>query len=456
MERDLQSLLDMLQSAQGDFQTPDSLARAVTRVLKEKHHLSPDVVIEPSCGRGAFIRAALDEFEPTQVIGLEINPAYIQAAICSLSAYSNVKSVTLHQADFFKTDWNTLLSKLSGYLLVLGNPPWVTNSKLGVLNSRNLPAKSNFQNRRGIEAITGSGNFDISEAMLLQQVAWLSGRVGTIAVLCKYAVARRVIRQVNCQGAQRFSACIYLIDAKAEFGASVEACLLVLSTDAGGRLDCKVYQTLNSQAAFYAIGERDGFLLRDTAQYERWRHLLGPDSAYGWRSGIKHDCSKVMELEQIRDDLFLNGMDEVYDLEQEYLYPLLKSADIGNGRTNYYRKLVLVTQRLVNDDTCIIQDKAPKTWQYLLEHDSHLKARKSAIYKNRPPYSIFGIGAYSFKPWKIAISGLYKQLNFGLVGPLDGKPVMVDDTVNFLAFEILKRLSLKAVAKELEVLESDF
>ena len=45
------------------------------------------------------------------------------------------------------------------------------------------------------------------------------------------------------------------------------------------------------------------------------------------------------------------------------------------------------------------------------------------------------MGDYSFKEWKIAISGLYKKLKFNLIGPLDGKTVVFDDTVNFLSFD---------------------
>jgi hypothetical protein len=196
-----------------------------------------------------------------------------------------------------------------------------------------------------------------------------------------------------------------------------------------------------------------------------------------------------MEVEQVQDALFLNGMGEKCYLENAYLYPLLKSSDIANGRTNCYRKLVLITQKSVGEDTSSIRHKAPSIWQYLLEHDAQLSNRKSSIYTNRPPYSIFGIGSYSFKFWKIAISGLYKRLEFSLIEPLDGKPVMFDDTVNFLSFEtqkeamfvlgllksspaqefldsmifwdekrpitidVLRRLSLKAVATELGVLD---
>lgn len=473
----------------GDFQTPDELARYTTKLLREKHNISPDLVIEPTCGKGAFLRASLSEFNYSKIIGFDINEKYVEEAKKSLSQYPNSENTTVYSEDFFNMDWISFLSNFEGYILIIGNPPWVTSSELGILNSKNLPSKSNFQNRRGIEAITGSGNFDISEWMLLKYAEWLTKREGTIALLCKYSVARKVFRQIRGKSGNRFSASIYLINAKAFFGASVEACFFVLSTDFDARSDCIVYKDLKSNQILNLIGERNGLVLKDTAKYEKWKHLLGQDLRYTWRSGIKHDCSKVMELEKVEDELFQNGMRQQYLLEKEYLYPLLKGSDIGNGRISNYRKLVLVTQKSVGEDTYIIKDKAPKTWKYLLEHDELLKNRKSSIYKNKPPYSIFGVGEYSFKKWKIAISGFYKKLNFWLIKPIAGKPVMLDDTVNFLPFEteeeasfilslltskpsleflesmifwdekrpitidILRRLSLKAVAREIGLLE---
>lgn len=474
----------------GDFQTPDELAQEVVMTLKRNHQISPELIIEPSCGRGSFIRASLNGFIHSRVIGLDINERHVEDANISISEYLNSDNATIYQSDFFNMDWKSLISDLPGNILIIGNPPWVTSSELSILNSQNLPLKSNFQHRRGIEAITGSGNFDISEWMLLQYAEWLSDREGTIAVLCKYSVARKVIRQVKKKSGNRFSVYIYSIDAKASFGAAVEACLFILSTNTSNTIDCKVYENLKSEKASYLIGERDGSIVRDTSKYEKWRHLAGQDLMYVWRSGIKHDCSKVMEMERVHDNLFLNGLGEKSALEEEYLYPLLKSSDIGNGRTQHYRKLILVTQKAIGEDTSTIKDKAPKTWEYLLDRQQYLTNRKSSIYKNKPPYSIFGVGSYSFKNWKIAISGLYKKLNFCIVEPLDGKSVMFDDTVNFLSFEtqeeatfifglitstpsleflnsmifwdekrpitidILRRLSLKAVAKELDSLET--
>ncbi len=467
----------------GDFQTPMELAQKVVEVLKRNHNIEPDVIIEPTCGKGTFIRAAYQGFKHSRILGFDINKEYVNEAN---SLISNVERVSIKKADFFKTDWKKILSRQFGYILIIGNPPWVTSSELGILNSKNLPEKSNFQNRRGIDAITGSGNFDISEWMLLQHVNWLLDRKGAIALLCKYAVARKVMRQVSTE--HRFLGHIYPIDAKTHFGASVDACLFILITTNNGNADCEVYESLDSTKPDHIIGERDGFIVSDVALYEKWRHLRGQDFRYLWRSGVKHDCSKVMELEPYEDG-FKNGLGERVILERDYIYPLLKSSDVGNGRSDSFRKVVLITQQSVGEETLAIKKVAPKTWKYLLEHREYLDKRRSTIYRNKPEFSVFGIGAYTFKDWKIAISGLYKRLKFNLVGPLKGKTVVFDDTVNFLSFEtesearfiyklitskpsfefldsmifwddkrpitadILRRLSLKELAKEFGVLE---
>lgn len=475
----------------GDFQTPDDLAQEVVNILKHSHGISPNIIIEPSCGKGAFLRSALKAFNQSSILCADINQDYVEYARASISECSNAINATLQWQDFFNTDWKSIVDKQDGYVLIIGNPPWVTSSELSTLNSKNIPVKSNFQNRRGIESITGAGNFDISEWMLLEYVKWLSKRPGTIAVLCKYSVARKVLRQLDKQSMQQFSSHIYLIDAKAHFNASVEACLFILHSDATNH-DCKVYSQLVSSKPAYTIGKRDGLILSNVNAYEKWKHLLGKELRYVWRSGVKHDCSKVMEITRIKGatmNTFMNGLGEVYSLEEDYLYPLLKSSDVGNGRVTSYRKLALITQKSVGQDTSIIRERAPKTWDYLKDYESYLNRRKSSIYKDKPPYAIFGIGDYTFKPWKVAISGLYKQLSFQLIGPLDGKTAVFDDTVNFLFFDtqveaefifklvasvpslevlnamifwdekrpvtisVLRRLSLKSVAKELGILD---
>jgi hypothetical protein len=87
-----------------------------------------------------------------------------------------------------------------------------------------------------------------------------------------------------------------------------------------------------------------------------------------------------------------------------------------------------------------------------------LDSRGSSIYKKNPRFSIFGVGDYSFKPWKIAICGLYKSLTFRLVEPIEGKTVQFDDTVYFISFdskeEALKYLTHLQKEEVSEILNS--
>lgn len=92
---------------------------------------------------------------------------------------------------------------------------------------------------------------------------------------------------------------------------------------------------------------------------------------------------------------------------------------------------MIVPQRSVGDETNSIRVQAPKTWLYLSRHAEALDRRGSTVYKNRPRFSIFGVGDYSFAPWKVAISGLYKRLEFYVIGG-HAKPFVLDDTCCFL------------------------
>jgi hypothetical protein len=94
-----------------------------------------------------------------------------------------------------------------------------------------------------------------------------------------------------------------------------------------------------------------------------------------------------------------------------------------------------VKPSLIIEPTDRIKYLAPKTWNYLEKYAQYLDYRKSKIYQQKPRFSIFGVGDYTFKPWKIDICGLYKQLSFRLVSKINSKPTIFDDTIYFLGFE---------------------
>ncbi|HVZ39564.1 MAG TPA: SAM-dependent methyltransferase [Candidatus Kapabacteria bacterium] len=418
----------------GDFQTPPRLACDVCGLLVELG-LQPDTVIEPTCGVGAFVLAALDAFPAARsVFGFDCNGRHLDELRGRLHACGGAHRVHLEEADFFGTDWRSTLASMAGSLLILGNLPWVTNAAMGAIGGGNLPAKSNFMNRSGFDAIGGKSNFDISEWMLLEILRWFNGRPGDIAMLVKTAVARKVLAYARAQSIPVQSASLFAVDAKREFGAAVDACLMVVRlTDDPLRVeyDYTVFESLSAPTG-HRVGHRSGFAVGDMAAFESHAFLLG-HSPQKWRSGIKHDASHVMEFRRT-DAGLANGSGELVDLEETYLFPMMKGSDIGSGR-EWRGMYMLVPQRQVGEPTEPIRDCAPRTWAYLENHAGTLDARRSIIYLKNPRYSIFGVGEYAFRPWRIAICSLYKTLSFRLQPPVEGRPVMFDDTVYYLSFD---------------------
>jgi hypothetical protein len=417
----------------GDFQTPDALATQVCALLSNRG-IRPASLLEPNCGVGNFLLAACDQFPNlTTVVGVDINADhifYVKQRLCSRSHADKVKAF---QASFFDVDWADILRDLPEPILVVGNPPWVTNAILGAIGSTNLPAKSNFKKFNGLEALTGRSNFDISEWMLIKLLEILAGRTATMAMLCKTAVARKVLVHAWKTDISLASSEIHSIDAAFSFGAAVDACLLVCSlAPASHDRYCRVYRGLGGTEPAATIGYHVGQLVADVSAFERWKHLGGGDTDYRWRSGVKHDCSKVMELRK-EGNRYRNGLDELIDLEDDYLYPMLKGSEITKGRSKVPTRWMLVTQRAVGDETSVMRIVAPKTWEYLQKQATLLDRRASSIYRNRPRFSIFGVGDYTFAHWKVAISGFYKQLNFATIGPFAEKSVVLDDTSYFVA-----------------------
>ena len=411
----------------GDFQTPDTLADRVCEVLR-RSGVVPRSIVEPTCGDGSFLRASAEAFPQCgPILGFDINPDYVMAARA-------VERANVHCEDFFEKDWPATLDGLQEPTVVIGNPPWVTNSAVGALRGTNLPAKSNFQRRSGFDAITGKSNFDISEWMLLHLLEWLSGRNGVLAMLCKTTVARKVLHHAWSRNLQVARSAIYSIDAAEHFGASVDACLLVCILEPGASSEeCAVYPNLEATEPDSTFGFRRGRLVADLHAFNSYGHLFGT-TPLRWRSGVKHDCSRIMELRPLNRGYFENGLGDVVSLEETHLYPMLKSSELMKPRPTPSRYM-LVTQRFVGEDTTRIKCDAPRTWDYLNLHAGRLDSRASSIYRKRPRFSVFGVGPYSFAPWKVATSGFSKRLDFRCVGPVENKPVVLDDTCYFLPCE---------------------
>ena len=420
----------------GDWQTNLPLAISVCKQIK-KQGIRPQVIVEPTCGQGNFIIAALLTFDSIEdVYGIEIYKPYLDALNEKLQKFGksldNI-NVHLYHENIFDFDFRQITENVNGrVVLAVGNPPWVTNSKLSEIGSDNLPIKTNFKKVKGLEAITGKANFDIAEYISIQLIEKFSAENVYFAFLLKNSVIKNLVYEQKAGKASLSNISQYNIDAQKEFDVSVSAALLSMRLFGGHERSCQVFD-FYTKSLLYNFGWVKDKFVADVDNYVKTLSIDGI-SPFTWRSGLKHDCSKVMELSK-NNGKFVNGLGEVVDIENEVIYPLIKSSDVKGEFLMQNRKYVIVTQHSTNEDTKLMKDKYPKAYQYLVAHAEYLDNRKSSIYKDRPRFCMFGIGDYTFKKYKVIISGLYKQTNFSMVSEIDGKNAVCDDTCYMLGFD---------------------
>ncbi len=402
----------------GDCQTPLDFCLKVCEYLqREGYAAGTEALLEPTCGSGSFLRAAASVFGHRRIFGIEINPNHARWA------KSAVPGATVLVGSIFELRTRPLCG--TGSVLICGNPPWGTSDRL----SCNLPAKSNFKGLRGIDAVTGAAGFDISEAIILRLLNEYRGTDSALCMLCKTSAARKVVLEIERTG-MGFSRMEMLnFDAGRVFGFSAPACLFAVRlSPAEGR-----------RPAVCEVRDFDSGRLLDTLTAEKGKLVsrnAGKEfegaSQLTWRSGVKHDCVNVVELD-LKDGRLTNRRKHVVDIEDDLVFPLAKSSSFKKPVLDEFEKFLLVTQTKPGQDTGHIRESCPRTWAYLNDNISFFTRRKSRVYNRSVPFSIFGTGPYSFAPCKVGLSGLYKKPLFSLLH--SDKPVMTDDTCYFLGFE---------------------
>ena len=411
----------------GDYQTPIDFAKRVCHYLKDYCHIKPSAIVEPTCGVGNFLKSSL-LFEANEYYGIEINPKYCE--ICRNSI--NDEKVNIINSDFFTFSSKALI-KDKRQILVIGNPPWITNSTLSTLGSDNLPIKTNFKGLKGIDAITGASNFDICEYIILQLIKEYRDTNAIISMLCKTSVARNVFKELKRNYISFASYNILKFDASKVFGISASACLLVfqLSDKPVSSDVCNVYEFEYPETIKSQFGYLNGQFYSDL---DTSIESFDGQCCFEWRQGVKHDCSKVMEL-TLQNGTFQNGQKETIQIEDDIVFPLIKSSMFKAPVIHSFSKFVIVTQKKVREETKHLEQEVPKTWKYLNDHIKLFENRKSSIYRGTPPFSMFGVGDYSYSKYKVGVSGFYKQPLFSVLYSDDSKPVMIDDTSYFICFD---------------------
>lgn len=129
-------------------------------------------------------------------------------------------------------------------------------------------------------------------------------------------------------------------------------------------------------------------------QQARPSHLFG-HSALEWRQGVKHDAASILELTCDGNQTCRNKSGEAVTIESDYIYPLLKGTDLFHGRIQGTPHYLILPQSALSENTRHLQAAAPLLWEYLQMHREVFERRKSSIYRNRPPFALFGVGSYT-------------------------------------------------------------
>lgn len=428
----------------GDFQTPERVADAACAALQRKG-IHPQVLVEPSCGEGHLVAAALKHF-PTirEAYCIDIQPGHEPAFWRNVSPWSKQAHVEFVVADAFEHAFP--VHEFTGHdVLILGNPPWVTNSRQSRLGSSNVPRKSNIKHVRGIEAMTGKGTFDIAEALATRVARDLAGPSTWMGIICKTSVVKNLVRDAALLGLRLSGMEMHAFDAKKEFGVSVAGAFFIARSGAGEEMECTVHDLIEQSPRYPPFGWHAGKFVSDIPSYKAVAHLDGK-SPCTWRQGIKHDAARVMLLHDSGNGMFVNGNGETVSLEPDVLFPFIKGSRLRGDLVTASDTFAIMTQTCLADDTAGLESRAPGAWRYLVDHAPALDGRKSAIYKNRPRFCLFGVGDYAFKPFKVAIASFYKQPRFSLISPIHGKPAMLDDTCYYVSFDDLPQATCMLAA----------
>ena len=242
----------------GDYQTNTELSdKAVALLISKK--ISPEIIIEPTCGKGNFIIASLKNFSNIKkMFGIEIYKPYVwETKFNIIHSYlinnslqntsNNKPEIEIIHCSVFDYDFKEIARQFtSDRILIIGNPPWVMNATLGSLNSKNLPKKTNFKNHNGLDAMTGKGNFDIAEFITLSLLRTFQKMEGHLFFLVKNSVIKNIIFEQPRNNFEINSLEKYGIDSKKEFNVSVESSLFYGQLNSKPIYECKEFNFYQS------------------------------------------------------------------------------------------------------------------------------------------------------------------------------------------------------------------
>ncbi|GAB6877983.1 hypothetical protein JCM17823_02570 [Halorubrum gandharaense] len=442
-----------------------------------------DRVLDPGCGSGVFLAAAveraLDGFSAPPdgavrsitdaVVGFDLDPLAVKsaklrylAALAEPLSGSERETVSLpvflvdavgithdtrirFRGEPFAggIDADTPDDPIADHLV--GNPPWITWSDLpdSVRDAwRSGPVdRLGLSVREGAESLLGHANDDVSVPFLWTCIDRHLARGGTVSVVCKRGLmkgpAGRLFREGSVGHRRLAPARVHDFTHLAPFGDGVNADAAVYTLRADREPTFPVPAVAWSRPPGDGVEPTDtpqratfdsvATMRRRLARQETGLTPVDPeDPAGSWvrtdadrralgecevpiRHGVKDDAAAVFGM----DDADLDRV------EPDRVFPYLKSKHVVKfGLFGHEHRLVPM-DAAHEDNEAALRDACPETYAYLQDHRDRLAARSSSWLEKGPFYNVFGLGEYTWAPYKVVWCRLGFKPHFVVVSTVD-------------------------------------
>ena len=467
----------VLRHALGEYYTPDWLAEYV---LDGLGYTGQERLLDPSCGSGTFLTHALRRM-PTpdleQIAGIDIHPLACLAARANLLFHCGRPQkdtiLPIYCAD-------TILDppEIGRFDLIAGNPPWV--------NWETLPQTYREETKQrwidyglfphtGMDAILGKGKKDLSLLLtyasmdvyleangklgfIITQAVLKSGGAG--AGFRQFMISDMPIRIVEVDD---------LSQIRAFPGASTRAAILIMEKGQAPRypvpyrlwkktgkaikeddsLETVLGKVKRSELSAEPVAAPDSAWLSGyPAAQSGVRKLLG-ESDYDAHAGVyTGGANAVYWLDVIGQDGDLLRVRNIVDgakrpvpqvearIEPDWVFPLLRGRDVRQWQAEPSAHILVVQdpkQRRGYDEAWLAEH-FPATYQYLLQFESILRQRaafRRYFKAGHPFYSMFDVGAYTFRPVKVVWQGFgAKSMQAVVITEQGGKAIMTNQAMH--------------------------
>lgn len=462
----------------GEFPTPASLADELAR----EAWIPGASWLDPCAGSGAMAlavaRAAARERADHVFFALESNP--ISALACAANiALAEAWRTKRPVADFVAPvacvdlfDESFRLGMAGAVDRIIGNPPWIGWDRLDehfLARTRPLWERYGLFTEQGLDGILGGGKKDIAALATLVSVDRFLRPGGRLAfvlpkTLLKSRRAGRGFRRLRLPGGESLAVRrLDDVEALRPFpGAGAKAVLVQL--DKGPETEFPVPYYLwssrpGSHPARLAAGPSDS--ADATSPWRTWDPLLddgdsGVVGASDYRAHLGVNtggANGIYWFERLANAgggrwrvRNLPGRGKSTDpprtaeLEHRFLFPLLTARDLRGWQAlpRHWILLVQDPDRRVGIAEEVLAAEGPRALDYLRSYERRLRdraafrryfqGRKSAAF-----YSMFNVGRYSLAPHKVVWRRIARTLQAALVGSLEGKPILPQETLGMIA-----------------------